>query len=58
VTRDWRSLHNEEHDNINSSPNIIRVMKSRRNEMNRAYSTHRRDEKCIQNFSRKSLRKE
>jgi hypothetical protein len=31
VARSWRKLHNEEHRNLNASPNIIRVViKSRR----------------------------
>jgi hypothetical protein len=30
VTRDWRKLHNEELHNLYSSPNIIRIIKSRR----------------------------
>jgi hypothetical protein len=30
VTGDWRKLHNEEHHNLYSSPNIIRMIKSRR----------------------------
>jgi hypothetical protein len=30
VTGEWRKLHNEEHNYLYSSPNIIRVMKSRR----------------------------
>jgi hypothetical protein len=30
VTADWRKLHNEELHNLNSSPNIIRMIKSRR----------------------------
>ena len=30
VTRDWRKLHNEELMELYSSPNIIRVIKSRR----------------------------
>ena len=30
VTRDWRRLHNEELNNLYSSPNILRVIKSRR----------------------------
>jgi hypothetical protein len=29
VTRDWRRLHNEELNDLYSSPNIIRVIKSR-----------------------------
>ena len=31
VTRDWRKLHNEELIELYSSPNIVRVIKSRRN---------------------------
>jgi hypothetical protein len=30
VTGDWRTLHNEEHHNFCSSPNIIGTIKSRR----------------------------
>jgi hypothetical protein len=30
VTGDWRKLHNEELRNLYSSPNIIRMMKSKR----------------------------
>jgi hypothetical protein len=30
VTREWRKLHNEEVNNLYSSPNIVRVIKSRR----------------------------
>jgi hypothetical protein len=30
VTRGWRRLHNEELHNLYSSPNIIRMIKSRR----------------------------
>jgi hypothetical protein len=30
TTREWRRLHNEELNNLYSSPNIIRVIKSRR----------------------------
>ena len=30
VTREWRKLHNEELNGLYSSPNIVRVIKSRR----------------------------
>jgi hypothetical protein len=30
VTGDWRKLHNEELHNLYSSPNIIRMIKSKR----------------------------
>jgi hypothetical protein len=30
VTAEWRKLHNEELNNLYSSPNIVRVIKSRR----------------------------
>jgi hypothetical protein len=30
TTRDWRKLHNEELHNLYSSPNIIRMIKSKR----------------------------
>jgi hypothetical protein len=30
VTEDWRKLHNEELNNLYSSPSIVRVVKSRR----------------------------
>jgi hypothetical protein len=30
VTRGWRKLHNEELHNLYSSPNIIRMIRSRR----------------------------
>jgi hypothetical protein len=30
VTGEWRKLHNKEHHDLYSSPNIVRVIKSRR----------------------------
>jgi len=29
VTREWRKLHNEKLNDLNPSPNIVRVVKSR-----------------------------
>jgi hypothetical protein len=43
VTGDWRKLHNEELHNLYSSPNIIRMIKSRR--MSWAGNLARRGEK-------------
>jgi hypothetical protein len=39
VTGSWRKLHNEELHGMYTSPDIIRVIKSR-NEMDRTSSTH------------------
>jgi hypothetical protein len=50
VAGGWRRLHKEELHNLYASPNIIRVIKSRRME----WAGHGRDEKCIQNFGWKT----
>jgi hypothetical protein len=47
VTGGLRKLHNEEIHNLYSSPSIIRVMKSRVDEMGRACITNGGDEECI-----------
>jgi hypothetical protein len=48
VTQEWRRLHNEELNDLYSSPNIIRVIK--KNEVGRACSTYGGGERCIQDF--------
>jgi hypothetical protein len=39
VTGEWRKLHNEEHNNLCSSPTIVQVLKSKKNEMGGACSS-------------------
>jgi hypothetical protein len=47
VTGEWRKLHNEELHNLYSFPDIIRQM-NEVNEVGRAYGTHGRGEKRVQ----------
>jgi hypothetical protein len=49
VTGEWRRLHNKELYALYSSPNIIRVMKSRR--LRWAGHVARMGERCIQGFN-------
>ena len=49
-TREWRKLHNEELNDQYCSPNIIRLMKIKNNEMGGSCSTYRGKERCIQGF--------
>jgi hypothetical protein len=48
VAGGWRSLRNVELRNLYASPNVNRVIKSRK------MSTHGTDEKCIRNSGRKT----
>jgi hypothetical protein len=45
VAEDWRRLHDEELHNLHGSPNIIRMIKSRRMSW---------EEKCIHNYGYKT----
>ena len=53
VTGEWRKLHNEELNDVYSSPNIVRVIKSRR------WARHvaRMEERCIQGLVGKRVGK-
>jgi hypothetical protein len=50
VRGEWRRLHNKELYALYSSPNIIWVIKSRR-QMGRTCGTYGGEERCIQGFS-------
>jgi hypothetical protein len=54
ITGEWRKLHNGELHNLNSSPDIIRQIKSRR--IRWACGTHGRGEKHVQGFGGKAPR--
>jgi hypothetical protein len=53
-TGDWRKIHNEELNDMCSSPNIIRATKSRR--MRWAGLVARMGERCRQGFGLANLR--
>jgi hypothetical protein len=54
VVGGWRNLHKEELRNFYSSPDIISVIESRKDQVGGSCSMYGRDEKCVQNFSRKT----
>jgi len=45
ITVEWITFHNEEHHDMYSLPNIIRVFES-----GKTFGTYKREEKCMQNF--------
>jgi hypothetical protein len=49
VTVEWRRLRNEELNDLYSSPNIIRMIKSRQMR-SETRSTYWREERCMQGF--------
>jgi hypothetical protein len=53
VAGGWRRLHNEELLNLHCSPNIIRVVKSRRLRW-AGHVASKGDEKCVQYFGWKT----
>ena len=48
VTGEWRKLHNDELSDLYSLPNIVRVVKSRKNEMGGACGAYGGWERCAQ----------
>jgi len=49
--RSWRKLHNDELHGLYSSPNIVRVIKSRRmDEVGGTSGTHGGGERCLWGF--------
>ena len=50
VTGERRKLHNEELNDLYSSPNIVRVIKIEKNEMGGACGTYGGRERCAQGF--------
>ena len=48
ITGEWRKLHSEELSDLCSLPNIVLVVKSRRNEMGGACGVYWGGERCAQ----------
>jgi hypothetical protein len=52
---DRRKLHNEELNDLYSSPSVIGVIKSRKMWRSRAYSSYGEGERRVQEFGRKTV---
>jgi len=50
IAGEWKKLHNEELNNLYSSPNIVRVMKSRRMRWAKHVARMGGEERCVQGF--------
>jgi hypothetical protein len=50
----WRKLHNEEPNGLYCSPNIVRVIKSKKNELEGACSVYGGEERLIKSFGGKT----
>jgi hypothetical protein len=50
VTGEWRKLHNEELNDLYFLPNIVRVVKKKKNEMGWACGAYGGGERCAQDF--------
>jgi hypothetical protein len=50
VTEEWRKLHNEELNDLNSLPNIVRVVKIKKTEVGWACGEYGGGESCAQVF--------
>jgi hypothetical protein len=48
--RSWRKLHNDELHNLYSSPNIVRVIEIKENEVGGTCGTHGGGEICLHDF--------
>ena len=56
VTREWRKIHNDELNDLHCSPNIVRVIKSRRIRWVGHVARMGGEESCIQGFGGGNLR--